>query len=67
MLIRDQAFQELAKGERTATALENQLSAMEAKIEELLAQAEREQQEVQRMREAKSNTGSDQMESNGTK
>ncbi|KAH9825383.1 hypothetical protein Tdes44962_MAKER04223 [Teratosphaeria destructans] len=37
------AFQELAKGERAATALENQLSAMEAKIEALLAQAERDQ------------------------
>nr|POE63183.1 hypothetical protein CFP56_04086 [Quercus suber] len=41
------AFQELAKGERTATALENQLSSMEAKIEALLAQAEKQQQEAQ--------------------
>ncbi|GAB7359496.1 hypothetical protein MBLNU230_g6141t1 [Neophaeotheca triangularis] len=40
------AFQELAKGERTATALENQLSSMEAKIEMLLAQAEKDQQDV---------------------
>ncbi|KAK5739416.1 hypothetical protein LTR17_005321 [Elasticomyces elasticus] len=44
------AFQELAKGERTAAALENQLSSMEAKIEALLAEAEKEQQEVERMR-----------------
>lgn len=38
------AFQELAKGEQTATALENHLSALEAKIEELLAQADKDQQ-----------------------
>lgn len=42
-----QAFQELAKGERTATALENQLSAMEAKIEALLEQAEQNQRAVE--------------------
>lgn len=41
------AFQELAKGERTATALESQLSTMEAKIEALLAQAEKDQAAVQ--------------------
>ena len=40
-----QAFQELAKGERTATALENQLNVMEARIEALLAEAEKEQKE----------------------
>ncbi|KAL1303945.1 hypothetical protein AAFC00_000395 [Neodothiora populina] len=34
------AFQELARGEQTATALENHLTALEAKIEELLAQAD---------------------------
>ncbi|KAF2212593.1 hypothetical protein CERZMDRAFT_41090, partial [Cercospora zeae-maydis SCOH1-5] len=43
-----QAFQELAKGERTATALENQLSAMEAKIEALLEQAENNQRSVEK-------------------
>lgn len=42
----DQAFQELAKGERTASALEAQLSAMETKIDALLEQAEKEQQEI---------------------
>ncbi|KAG9998429.1 hypothetical protein KCU78_g16441, partial [Aureobasidium melanogenum] len=31
------AFQELSRGEQTATALENHLSALEAKIDELLA------------------------------
>jgi len=46
-MVEHQAFQELARGERTATALENQLSAMEAKIEALLAQAERDQQALQ--------------------
>lgn len=50
--IRPQAFQELAKGERTATALETQLNNMEAKIEALLAQAENDQQEVQRLKDA---------------
>lgn len=32
-----QAFQELNRGEQTATALENHLAALEAKIDELLA------------------------------
>lgn len=50
------AFQELAKGERTATALENQLSNMEAKIEALLAQAEKNQQEIERSRVERANT-----------
>ncbi|QIX00120.1 hypothetical protein AMS68_005637 [Peltaster fructicola] len=45
-----QAFQELAKGERTATALENQLSVMEAKIEALLAEAEKNQQASQALK-----------------
>lgn len=53
-----QAFQELAKGERTATALENQLNSMEAKIEALLAQAEKDQQEVERVRAQRSGAGS---------
>lgn len=67
MLTREQAFQELAKGERTATVLENQLSTMEAKIEELLARAEREQQEVQKIRETKSSSGGGKVEPNGSK
>ncbi|KAF2759336.1 hypothetical protein EJ05DRAFT_499749 [Pseudovirgaria hyperparasitica] len=33
------AFQELARGEQTATALEKNLSALEKKIDELLAKA----------------------------
>jgi hypothetical protein len=44
---KNQAFLELAKGERAATALENQLNSMEAKIEALLAQAEAQQQSRQ--------------------
>ncbi|KAG7007205.1 hypothetical protein G7Y79_00011g031030 [Physcia stellaris] len=32
-----QAFQELAKGERTAAAMETQLTALERKIDDLLA------------------------------
>ena len=49
-----QAFQELAKGERTATALENQLNTMEAKIEALLAQAERDQKDGEKMKAERS-------------
>ncbi|CZT17983.1 uncharacterized protein RCC_03822 [Ramularia collo-cygni] len=41
------AFQELAKGEQTAAALEKQLTAMEAKIEMLLAQTEEQQRLTQ--------------------
>lgn len=47
-----QAFQELAKGERTASALEAQLSAMESKIDALLEQAEKEQQDITSSRES---------------
>ena len=53
LMLEGQAFQELARGEQTATALENQLSAMEAKIEALLAQAEKDEQETQRMKAEK--------------
>lgn len=49
-----QALQELAKGERTATALENQLSSMEAKIDALLAQAEKDAEEVKKTAALKS-------------
>jgi len=41
-----QAFQELAKGERTASALENHLTALERKIDELLAQADEEERNL---------------------
>ncbi|KAF2092792.1 hypothetical protein NA57DRAFT_81940 [Rhizodiscina lignyota] len=41
-----QAFKDLAKGERTATQIENQLAALERKIDEMLAQADK--QEPQR-------------------
>lgn len=51
-----QAFQELAKGERTAAALEAQLTAMESKIDALLEQAEREQGEIQGEAEATKET-----------
>ncbi|KAK5119153.1 hypothetical protein LTR85_007767 [Meristemomyces frigidus] len=51
------AFQELARGERTAAALESQLNSMEAKIEALLAQAEKDQQEAERLRAQKAITG----------
>ncbi|KAK0333549.1 hypothetical protein LTR91_024708 [Friedmanniomyces endolithicus] len=51
------AFQELAKGERAAAALENQLTSMEAKIEALLAQAEKEQEELEKMKAQRSEAG----------
>ena len=38
-----QAFQDLTRGERTAAALEHHLTALEKKIEELLAKADEEE------------------------
>ncbi len=52
-----QAFQELAKGERAAAALESQLTSMEAKIEALLAQAEKEQEDLEKMKAQRSEAG----------
>ncbi|TID27271.1 hypothetical protein E2P81_ATG00034 [Venturia nashicola] len=40
------AFKELQRGEQTATALENHLSSLEKKIDELLASAEANQSTV---------------------
>ncbi|RMZ89113.1 hypothetical protein DV736_g3667, partial [Chaetothyriales sp. CBS 134916] len=50
------AFQELAEGERTASALESQLDDIESRIEEMLASAE---QYVQEQEALKSNSRSD--------
>ena len=47
MLIIVKAFQELAKGEQTAAALENHLTNLEARIEQLLAQANQDQQAIE--------------------
>jgi chromosome segregation ATPase len=41
-----QAMKELQRGERTAAALEGHLDSLEKKIEELLAQAEKADQEL---------------------
>jgi hypothetical protein len=41
--VHQQAFQDLARGERTAAALEHHLTALEKKIEELLAKADEEE------------------------
>jgi len=41
-----QAFKELTRGEQTAAALEKQLSSIEKKIEELLAQAARDEEKL---------------------
>jgi hypothetical protein len=46
-----QAFQELAKGEQTAAALESQLTAMEARIEAMLAEAEKNEAAVKAAQE----------------
>jgi exonuclease VII small subunit len=40
-------MKELQRGERTAAALENHLDSLEKKIEELLAQADKAEQELQ--------------------
>jgi hypothetical protein len=58
-LTNHQAFQELAKGERTATVLESKMNDIEAKIEELLAQAEREQNNVKKVNKAGANADGD--------
>ncbi|KAJ4309952.1 hypothetical protein N0V94_008690 [Neodidymelliopsis sp. IMI 364377] len=42
-----EAMKELARGERTASALESHLDSLEKKIEELLAQAEIAEKEIQ--------------------
>ncbi|KAF2280694.1 uncharacterized protein EI97DRAFT_453946 [Westerdykella ornata] len=47
------AFQDLARGERTAAALENHLDALEKKIEELLAKADEEDRKRTEQRESK--------------
>lgn len=60
-----QAFEELAKGERTATALENQLSKMEARIQALLDQAENEQKEVAEMKSSKASSSKSTEQSEG--
>lgn len=43
MSIPRQAFQEIAKGEQTAAALERQLDGIESKINELLEAAEQQE------------------------
>ena len=43
LMSHQQAFQDLAQGERTAAALEHHLTALEKKIEELLAKADEEE------------------------
>ena len=40
-------MKELARGERTASALESHLDSLERKIEELLAQAEKAEKDMQ--------------------
>ncbi|KAJ9626595.1 hypothetical protein H2203_004228 [Taxawa tesnikishii (nom. ined.)] len=52
------ALQELAKGERTAAALENHLTNLEARIEELLAQANRNQADVEQAKKKEADQGS---------
>jgi len=42
-----QAFKDLARGERTASALEQHLDALERRIEELLAHAQEDQRSIE--------------------
>ena len=42
-----QAFKDLARGERTATQMENQLTALERKIDDLLAQADAQERQYE--------------------
>ncbi|KAJ5996535.1 hypothetical protein N7522_008195 [Penicillium canescens] len=63
-----QALADLAKGEMTASALENNLSAIESKVDELLAVFERQSAALETTAETRhienniSGTGQDQME-----
>lgn len=58
-----QAFKDLQRGEQTATALENHLSALEKKIDDLLATAEANQSTV----DEKAESSKEQVESGGDK
>ncbi|KAI9663547.1 MAG: hypothetical protein M1831_002556 [Alyxoria varia] len=49
-----QAFEDLARGERTASALENQLSSVEKRVDDLLAQAEIDQKSLEQQEKASS-------------
>ncbi|PNS13818.1 hypothetical protein CAC42_1309 [Sphaceloma murrayae] len=50
------AFQAIAQGEQTATQLENNLSKLEAKIDELMKQANENQEVVQAAKAEKAST-----------
>jgi exonuclease VII small subunit len=57
-------MKELQRGERTAAALEGHLDSLEKKIEELLAQAEKADQELKaHPREASDKSGGDESKS----
>lgn len=45
------AFKDIARGERTAAALESQLSSIEKRIDDLLARADQDQQSLERQAE----------------
>ncbi|EON64909.1 hypothetical protein W97_04143 [Coniosporium apollinis CBS 100218] len=50
-----QAFKDLARGEQTASVLENHLTALERKIDELLAKADEDQRASQHRPEINAN------------
>lgn len=60
-----QAFTDLLRGEKQATALESQLSSIEKKIDDLLAQADRDQRDIDRMMEEEVGKGGPGGESGG--
>lgn len=64
-----QAFQDLARGERTASALENHLDALERKIEELLAKADADEKKLKegaKEQPGDDSSGSDSNDKTGT-
>ncbi|KAF1815770.1 hypothetical protein P152DRAFT_455484 [Eremomyces bilateralis CBS 781.70] len=61
-----QALKELTRGEQTAAALENHLTSLESKIEELLAQSSEDQATAEKEKESKGpDAGSSSGDKNG--
>ncbi|KAL8744785.1 MAG: hypothetical protein Q9190_003015 [Brigantiaea leucoxantha] len=54
-----QAFQELARGEQTASVMEKQLTTLEQKIDDLLATAESQNARSQSIQSGKAPTGAE--------
>ncbi|PVI00275.1 hypothetical protein DM02DRAFT_655602 [Periconia macrospinosa] len=61
------AFQEIARGERTATALENHLDSLEKNIEDLLAKADEDERNLQAQAQTQSKSSSTEPSANDKK